>query len=137
MERVNVSAESGPSPVRRTDWPAAASRSATPAAAPAPPRWAWGMLVLCTMNLFDSVDRWLLAAVLPEVRSELELSESQAGWLATVVLLAWRFRARWSAMWSTGSTGRACWRSGLRSGAWRRSRPGWAHNEQIQVARRL
>jgi MFS transporter, Spinster family, sphingosine-1-phosphate transporter len=39
------------------------------------------------MNLFDSVDRWLLAAVLPEVRSELDLSETQAGWLTTLVLL--------------------------------------------------
>ena len=39
------------------------------------------------MNLFDSVDRWLLAAVLPGVRSELDLSEAQAGWLSTVVLL--------------------------------------------------
>ena len=26
------------------------------------------LLLLCTMNLFDSVDRWLLAAVLPKVR---------------------------------------------------------------------
>jgi predicted MFS family arabinose efflux permease len=39
------------------------------------------------MNLFDSIGRWLLAAVLPEVRSELDLSEAQAGWLSTVVLL--------------------------------------------------
>jgi predicted MFS family arabinose efflux permease len=39
------------------------------------------------MNLFDSVDRWLLAAVLPGVRSELDLSETQAGWLSTIVLL--------------------------------------------------
>ena len=39
------------------------------------------------MNLFDSIDRWLLAAVLPGVRSELDLSETQAGWLSTVVLL--------------------------------------------------
>ena len=40
------------------------------------------------MNLFDSGDRWLLAAVLPEMRSKLDLSESQAGWLPSVVLLA-------------------------------------------------
>jgi predicted MFS family arabinose efflux permease len=39
------------------------------------------------MNLFDSVDRWLLAALLPKVRSELDLSDGQAGWLSTVTLL--------------------------------------------------
>jgi len=61
-------------------------------AVPAVPRWAWGLLLLlCTMSLFDSVDRWLLAAVLPVLpgmRTELDLSESQAGWLSTVLLLS-------------------------------------------------
>jgi predicted MFS family arabinose efflux permease len=56
---------------------------------PVTPQWAWWLLLLlCTMNFFDSVDRWLLAAVLPKVRKELELSESQGGWLSTVVLLS-------------------------------------------------
>ena len=52
------------------------------------PRWAWGVLVLFfAMNLLDSVDHWLLAAVLPRVSDELNLSEIQAGWLSTVLLL--------------------------------------------------
>jgi MFS family permease len=40
------------------------------------------------MQLLDSVDRWLLAAVLPQVSEELEIAESEAGWLSTVLLLA-------------------------------------------------
>ncbi len=70
--------------------PAPLLRSA--ATVTAVPRWAWGLLLLlCAMSLFDSVDRWLLAAVLPVVpgmRSELDLSDSQARWLSTVVLLS-------------------------------------------------
>jgi predicted MFS family arabinose efflux permease len=67
--------------------PASRPADALPVAPPVP-RWAWGVLLLFfAMNVFDSVDRWLLAAVLPEVRSELDLSESRAGWLSTVALL--------------------------------------------------
>ena len=40
------------------------------------------------MNLLDSVDQWLLAATLPPVSDDLQLSEAQAGWLSTVLLLA-------------------------------------------------
>ena len=48
----------------------------------------WGVLLLFfTMHLLDSVDRWLLAAVLPQVSDELNLSGIQAGWLSTVLLL--------------------------------------------------
>jgi predicted MFS family arabinose efflux permease len=51
-------------------------------------RWMWGVLVLFfAMHLLDSVDRWLLAAVLPEISQELNLSGNQAGWLSTVLLL--------------------------------------------------
>ncbi len=52
------------------------------------PRWMWGVLLLFfAMHLLDSVDRWLLAAVLPQISEELNLSEIQAGWLSTVLLL--------------------------------------------------
>jgi predicted MFS family arabinose efflux permease len=52
------------------------------------PRWAWGVLLLLfAMHLLDSVDRWLLAGILPDVRHDLELSETQAGWLSTILLL--------------------------------------------------
>ncbi len=65
---------------------------------PAIPRWAWGVLLLLfAMNLLVSVDRWLLAGVLQGreqagvlhngIREDLELSETQAGWLSTVLLL--------------------------------------------------
>ena len=68
--------------------PPVAPKTQAAAQPPAVPSWAWGLLLLvCAMSLFDSVDRWLLAAVLPKVRSELDLSESQTGWLSTVALL--------------------------------------------------
>ena len=52
------------------------------------PRWALGLLLLvCAMNVLTSSGRWLLAAVSPLMRFELEISETQAAWLATVVLL--------------------------------------------------
>jgi MFS family permease len=39
------------------------------------------------------MDRWLLPAVLRSVREELELTEAQAGWLATILLISY---ALWS-----------------------------------------
>jgi MFS transporter, Spinster family, sphingosine-1-phosphate transporter len=91
VEQVNEASESYPAPAE-PDRAAAQSRPVgVPNVAPPVPRWAWGLLLLlCAMNLFDSVDRWLLAAVLrmPKVRIELELSEGQAGWLATLLLLS-------------------------------------------------
>ncbi len=53
------------------------------------PRWAWGVLALLfAMHLLDSVDRWLLASVLRQVSEEVEIAETDAGWLSTVLLLA-------------------------------------------------
>jgi predicted MFS family arabinose efflux permease len=40
------------------------------------------------MMFLDSMDRWLLASVLRQVREELEIAETEAGWLSTVLLLA-------------------------------------------------
>jgi MFS family permease len=40
------------------------------------------------MQLLDSVDRWLLASVLRQISEELEIAETEAGWLSTVLLLA-------------------------------------------------
>jgi predicted MFS family arabinose efflux permease len=62
------------------------------------PRWAWCVLLLFfAMHLLDSADRWLLAGVLQAsetagvqhrgIREDLGLSEEQAGWLSTVLLL--------------------------------------------------
>ena len=52
------------------------------------PRWMWGVLLLFfAMHVLDLVDRWLLAAVLPQISEELNLTALQAGWLSTVLLL--------------------------------------------------
>src|SRR5262249_44828596 len=68
--------------------PPVSANSRTSGEPPAAPRWAWSLLLLLfAMKLFDSVDRWLLAALLPKVRLELDLSESQAGWLSTLTLV--------------------------------------------------
>jgi len=58
------------------------------------PRLAWvifGLLFL--VHLLDSLDRWLLPAVLRPVSEELGLTDIQAGWLATILLLSY---AIWS-----------------------------------------
>jgi len=44
-------------------------------------------LLLFVMNLFNSVDSWLLASQLRGIRAELALTQNQAGWLLTVWLL--------------------------------------------------
>jgi MFS family permease len=58
------------------------------------PAWAWGVFALLFLAHFlDSLDRSLLPALLPPVSQELELKDTEAGWLATVLLLAF---ALWS-----------------------------------------
>jgi len=44
-------------------------------------------VLLFVMNLFTLVDRWLLAGQLGGIRDQLRLTQSQAGWLSTVLLL--------------------------------------------------
>ena len=58
-------------------------------AGPTPFSWSAcvAFLLLFVMHLLDSVDRWLLAAVLPQMSQELRLDSSQAGWLSTALLL--------------------------------------------------
>jgi MFS transporter, Spinster family, sphingosine-1-phosphate transporter len=57
-------------------------------------RWAWGAFaVLFLAHLLDSFDRWLLPVVLRDLSQELVLSDMQAGWLATLLLLSY---AVWS-----------------------------------------
>jgi predicted MFS family arabinose efflux permease len=45
-------------------------------------------LLLFVMNLLISVDLWMLAVQLESIRDQLGVTESQAGWLSTVLLLA-------------------------------------------------
>jgi MFS family permease len=54
------------------------------------PTWAWGAFgVLFLGFLLDTVDRWLLPAVLRPLSRELELSEEEASRLATVLLVSY------------------------------------------------
>ncbi len=79
--------DAGPSPVSHpASAPVVDGRTA--------PRWAWGVFVILFLaHLLDSLDRWLLPAILRPVSEELELTDTQAGWLATVLLLGF---AIWS-----------------------------------------
>jgi predicted MFS family arabinose efflux permease len=47
------------------------------------------------MHLLDSIDRWVLAIVLPQLSEGLKLSEIQAGWLSTILLLAFAISGPW------------------------------------------
>jgi MFS family permease len=48
-------------------------------------------VVLFLVHLLDSFDRWMLPAVLRPISDELELSDTQAGWLATILLVSFAF----------------------------------------------
>src|SRR6478672_3835335 len=49
----------------------------------------YGLGVVTLLNLLNYIDRYILAAVLPRIQSELHLTSSQAGLLATAFLLAY------------------------------------------------
>jgi MFS family permease len=80
-------------------------------------RWASvTFLVLFAMNLLDYVDRWVLAAVLPQIRSDLDLSNAQAGWLATLFLISYSLISPF--MGYAGDRTRRTWLLGLGVGVW-------------------
>src|SRR5262249_47920710 len=67
--------------------PADAVRHEAPQTA-AVPGWAWGLLVLvCAMHALDAADVWLMASALPSMTEDLGLDETDAGWLATALLV--------------------------------------------------
>ena len=47
------------------------------------------LVLLCGMNLLDYIDRNILAAVLPKIKIEMELSDTQAGMLSPAFLIAY------------------------------------------------
>ena len=47
------------------------------------------LVLLCGMNLLDYIDRNILAAVLPQIKIEMELSDTQAGMLSPAFLIAY------------------------------------------------
>src|SRR5215475_11082840 len=49
----------------------------------------YGLGIVTLLNLLNYIDRYILAAVLPRIQSELHLTNSQAGFLATSFLLAY------------------------------------------------
>ena len=79
------------------------------------------LALLFAMHLLDSVDRWLLASVLRQVSQELDIDESEAGWLSTVLLLAFAFSCPLVGYWPIGCAGLDCSRWDSQSGAWRQS----------------
>lgn len=90
MEQSNADTESG----ERTASPPTPTAAEPGGSSWVTPRWAWGAFaVLFLAHLLDSFDRWLLPVVLRDVSQELVLSNIQAGWLATLLLLGY---ALWS-----------------------------------------
>src|SRR6201985_3068072 len=49
----------------------------------------YGLTIVTLLNLLNYIDRYILAAVLPRIQSELHLTNSQAGLLATAFLVAY------------------------------------------------
>src|SRR6476661_5443889 len=49
----------------------------------------YGLAIVTLLNFLNYVDRYILAAVLPRIQSELRLTNSQAGLLATAFLVAY------------------------------------------------
>ncbi len=94
MEPISPDSEP-PSEVAQTSAIEIAAPDSTPtppqpnASPPDPIPWSacLAFLLLFVMHLLDSADRWLLAAVLPQVTQELRLDVAQAGWLSTALLL--------------------------------------------------
>lgn len=60
-----------------------------PSTAISPTRTTITLVLLCLMNLLDYIDRFILAAVLPSIQSEMGLSSAQAGALGPAFLVAY------------------------------------------------
>ena len=81
------------------------------------PRFATMMfLVLFAMSLLDYTDRWILSAVLPQVRAELKLSNEQAGWLSAWFLISYTLISPF--MGYAGDRVRRTWLLALGVGIW-------------------
>ncbi len=49
----------------------------------------YGLAVLTLLNFLNYIDRYIIAAVLPRMQAELNLTNTQAGLLATAFLVAY------------------------------------------------
>jgi MFS family permease len=70
--------------------PQAPSPASPPARRADPVRIArWGLFVLTLINLFNYLDRFVVAAVVESLKKELAFSDGQIGWLATGFILVY------------------------------------------------
>jgi MFS family permease len=49
----------------------------------------WMLFILTGLNLFNYVDRYVLSAVLEQIKTEFTLDDAQAGWLGTAFMLGY------------------------------------------------
>jgi MFS family permease len=69
--------------------PAPAPSAAPPSAMTASRAATWGLAVLTLVNLFNYLDRFVVAAVVESLKPALHLSDGQIGWLATGFILVY------------------------------------------------
>ena len=82
-----------------------------------PARWATvTFLALFAMNLLDYTDRFVLSAVLPQVRKDLELTGVQGGWLTSLFLISYSLVSPF--MGYAGDRMRRTWLLALGVGVW-------------------
>ncbi|HEX3998985.1 MAG TPA: MFS transporter [Pirellulales bacterium] len=72
-------------------------RSPQPRDRPALPRvgafaW-WALALLLAINLFNYIDRLVLAGVVPDIQADFHASDTQVGWLQTAFLLSYMLTA--------------------------------------------
>jgi MFS family permease len=73
-------------------------------------------VVLFAMNLLDYTDRWVLSAVLPQIRDDLKLSNVQSGWFSFLFLIS--YTAVSPFMGYAGDRMRRTWLLALGVGVW-------------------
>ena len=53
------------------------------------PRPYLGLVFLTGLNLFNYLDRYVLASVIPPIKAELQLSDGQIGWLSSAFMIGY------------------------------------------------
>ena len=100
-------------------------------------RWALAtFVVLFGMNLLDYTDRWVLAAVLPQIREQLHISNFKSGWLGTLFLISYSLVS--PLMGYAGDRMKRTWLLGVGVGVWSLATvgSGFAHTYgQLALAR--
>ena len=76
-----------------------------------------GPRFLLAINLFNYIDRQVLAGVVRKIQAEFNISDGQAGLLAPAFLVSYMLTRRSSAGWPTATTAGCWWGQGLCCGA--------------------